>query len=80
MDLVDRLAGSPRRAIATIAARSSFAGAPNAGGPSGLYPSRWPRYPADRLEVLLVRISLDGYVMVSPNVGMQETSTDLRLT
>ena len=39
-----------------------------------------PRYPADRLEVLLVRFSLDGYVMVSPNVGMQDTSTDLRLT
>lgn len=39
-----------------------------------------PSYPADRLEVLIVRISLDGYVMVSPNVFTGDTTTDLRLT
>jgi hypothetical protein len=39
-----------------------------------------PGYPADRLEVLLVRISLDGHLMVSPNVGLPDTAADLRLT
>lgn len=39
-----------------------------------------PGYQPDRLEVLLVRISLDGDVMVSPNVLMQDAALDLRLT
>jgi hypothetical protein len=37
-------------------------------------------HPDDPLSVLLVRISLDGHVLVTPNVSMGDTSLDLRLT
>jgi hypothetical protein len=39
-----------------------------------------PELPGDPLRVLLVRISLDGHVLVSPNVFMSETELDLKLT
>jgi hypothetical protein len=39
-----------------------------------------PEYPEDPLAVLLVRISLDGHVLVSPNVSMSDPATDLSLT
>jgi hypothetical protein len=39
-----------------------------------------PRYQEDRLAVLMVRISLDGHVLVSPNVFMTSTQSDLELT
>lgn len=39
-----------------------------------------PAFPADPLSVLLVRISLDDHVLVSPNVGMSDTKVDLRVT
>jgi hypothetical protein len=39
-----------------------------------------PAFPDDPLSVLLVRISLDGHVLVSPNVFMSDTKPDLRVT
>jgi hypothetical protein len=36
--------------------------------------------PHDPLDVLLVRISLDGHVLVSPSVSMHDTQVDLQLT
>ncbi|MDP9258381.1 MAG: hypothetical protein M3Q31_17790 [Actinomycetota bacterium] len=39
-----------------------------------------PKFPDDPLQVLIVRISLDGHVLVSPNVFMHDTKLDLRLT
>jgi hypothetical protein len=38
------------------------------------------RHPVDRLPVLLVRISLDGHVLVSSDVFMSEIRTDLDVT
>jgi hypothetical protein len=37
-------------------------------------------FPADPMEVLLVRISLDGHVLVSPNLSIRDTQVDLQLT
>ena len=37
-------------------------------------------HPDDPLAVLLVRVSVDGHVLVSPNVFMGDTSVDLKLT
>jgi hypothetical protein len=39
-----------------------------------------PTFPDDALSVPLVRISLDGHVLVSPNVSMTDTKLDLRVT
>lgn len=39
-----------------------------------------PDRPDDPLSVLLVRISLDGHVLVSPNIFMSDATTDLRVT
>jgi hypothetical protein len=39
-----------------------------------------PHWADDPLEVLVVRFSSDGHVLVSPNVFMGDTSTDLQLT
>jgi hypothetical protein len=39
-----------------------------------------PRSPEDRLEVMAVRFSVDGHVLVSPNVFMGDTHSDLDLT
>lgn len=39
-----------------------------------------PEFPDDPLQVLLVRISLDGHVLVSPNVSMSDTKLDFELT
>ena len=39
-----------------------------------------PGFPNDPLAVLLVRISLDGHVLVSTNIGMSDPSQDLKLT
>jgi RNA polymerase sigma-70 factor (ECF subfamily) len=36
--------------------------------------------PDDPLDVLLVRISFDGHVLVSPSVSMRDTQVDLELT
>ena len=39
-----------------------------------------PTFPDDNLEVMLVRISLDDHVLVSPNWFMSDTKLDLRVT
>jgi hypothetical protein len=39
-----------------------------------------PGLPEDPLRVLLVRISLDDHLLVSPNVFMSDTELDLRMT
>jgi hypothetical protein len=39
-----------------------------------------PTFPDDPLEVLLVRISLDDHMLVSPNVFMRDTKLDLSVT
>ena len=39
-----------------------------------------PTFPDDPLSVLLVRISLDDHVLVSPNVFMSDTKLNLGVT
>jgi hypothetical protein len=39
-----------------------------------------PGLPAHPLQVALVRISLDGHVLVSPNVFIADTRLDLEVT
>jgi hypothetical protein len=38
------------------------------------------KFPDDPLKVMIARISLDGHVLVSPNIFMDDTKLDLRLT